>query len=153
LASAPKHIEVIARALALREGKLLLCRNVSNGYAFLPGGHVEPGEPAAVALAREFKEECGLGVVVSQFLVANEHIFSQGGKPHHEINLVFHVEQEHAPWPERVSSLEPEIAFEWTDPAAFAEAQLLPPPLLAWLLAGGPESGDGPWLGHVLDQR
>lgn len=146
MSGTPKKIEVIARGVATRGGRLLVCRNQGNGHAFLPGGHVEPGEGAAPALAREFMEESGLAVRVGEFLLANEHQFEQNGKPRHELNLVFHVEPGAGPWPERVSSLEEQIGFEWIDLAALPESRLLPPPLLAWLLAGGPDSGQGPWL-------
>jgi len=142
----PKRIELIARAVGRRNGRLLLCRNVANGYAFLPGGHIEPGETAAAALAREFMEECGVPVTVGNLLLVNEHRFVQDDRPRHEINLVFHVEPRQGPWPQRMQSLEKAISFEWIEPAALPEAKLLPPPLLAWLLAGGPDSDQGPWL-------
>lgn len=132
--SHPRQIETIARGLALHNGKVLLCRSLKHDHAYLPGGHVEPGETAAEALAREFKEECGLSVTVGGFLVANEHTFTQRGKPKHEWNVVFHVEHAGG-WPEQIVSEEEDIAFAWCDIAALPEAGFVPTPLLAWLFA------------------
>ncbi|MFG0258952.1 MAG: NUDIX domain-containing protein [Phycisphaerales bacterium JB041] len=149
---APRKIECIARGLAVREGKVLLCRNVEHGLAYLPGGHVDPGETAAEALAREFAEECGLRVEVGAFLLANEHLFTQQGTPRHEWNAVFHVEHSGGVWPESVPSLETDLAFEWCEVAGLPEAGFVPTPLLAWLLAGGPDTVTTPaeaWVSHV----
>lgn len=147
----PRKIEFIARGLAVRDSRVLLCRSLEHSLAYLPGGHVEPGETAAEALAREFEEECRLNVHVGPFLLANEHLFAQQGKARHEWNVVFHVEHAEGPWPETVQSQEPDIAFEWCDIASLPEAGFVPPPLLAWLLAGGPESTLHPqdaWITH-----
>ncbi len=54
----------------LRDGnRILLChrtplRRVLPDVWDLPGGHVEPGEPPRVALARELREELGVDVAV-----------------------------------------------------------------------------------------
>jgi ADP-ribose pyrophosphatase YjhB (NUDIX family) len=91
----PKHagtIEILARGLLIRSGRVLLCRNVDRGYFYLPGGHVEFGEPAHAALEREFLEETGRTVRAGVCLLASEHAFRQGKKDRHELNLVFHVE-------------------------------------------------------------
>ena len=148
---APKKIECIARGLAVRDGRILLCRNIEHDLAYLPGGHVDPGETAAEALAREFTEECGLSVSVGPFLLANEHLFTQLGKPRHEWNAVFHVEHSGGAWPETVTSLEADLAFEWCEVASLPEASFVPAPLLAWLLAGGPDAVSDPsdmWVSH-----
>ena len=52
-------IEIIARGALICSRRLLLCRNRKHGHVFLPGGHVEFGEPARAALEREMREETG----------------------------------------------------------------------------------------------
>ncbi|MFM9995352.1 MAG: NUDIX domain-containing protein [Phycisphaerales bacterium] len=146
--STARNIEVIARAVLLHDGRVLLCRNVSGGYHYLPGGHVEFGEAAAAALAREFVEEANLHVRVGSCALVNENRFEAGGRSHHEINLVFHVEQ-HPHDPEsldRVQSREAGIAFDWIDLAAVVDLDIRPESARAWLLnadravaRGGPE--------------
>ncbi len=89
------HIETIARALIRRGNHVLLCRALDGGYDYLPGGHIEFGEPAAIAVARELDEEAGLDSTVGPLLLAFENRFTQDGRQHHELTLVFHVELSH----------------------------------------------------------
>lgn len=108
-------IEIIARGLSVREGRILLCRNLEQGHCYLPGGHVEPGESSQQACEREYLEETGLAVRAGDCLLVAEVRFIQEGVARHEINLVFHVEQSAGePLPERAPSLEPKLAFVWT---------------------------------------
>lgn len=57
-------------AAILREaGRVLLCHRSPRRRWYpdvwdLPGGHVEPGEPPAAALARELREELGIAVAL-----------------------------------------------------------------------------------------
>lgn len=85
-------IELIARGVLIDRGRVLCCQNLKHGNYYLPGGHVEFAEPAAVALQREFIEECGLPVLVGPLLQVDEHSFATRKREHHEINLVFLVE-------------------------------------------------------------
>ena len=48
--------------------RLLLTRRADNGEWCLPGGHMEPGESAAEASAREVEEETGLIVCVGRLI-------------------------------------------------------------------------------------
>ena len=148
----PKTLEIIARGLAARDGRVLLCRSRKHDYTYLPGGHVEPGELAAEALAREFLEETGLRVRVGGFLLAHENLFEQRGKPRHEYSLLFHVEHAEGPWPDEAPSLEGKISFEWDEVAAQTAMGLVPPAMFAWLTSGGQDNPNQPrWVSQRQD--
>ena len=135
---APK-IEIIARGLLTHHGRVLLCQNKKAGYYYLPGGHVEFGEPAAYALQREMIEECGQSVTVGPLLTSSEQVFEGPKRTHHEINLVFHMEQlggQQTP-PDSVPSSEDHIGFDWVELAQLHETDLRPNELKAWLMSGG----------------
>ncbi len=132
-------IEFIARGLLVHSGHVLLCRSRKQGYSYLPGGHIEPGEPAAEALARELVEEANLTVTVGGFLHAHEVRFETRKRRHHEINVVFHVEHPDARTdePPAVESAESEIEFHWADLASLVDIDLRPGIAKAWLVDGG----------------
>jgi 8-oxo-dGTP diphosphatase len=129
------HIEIISRALVLRGGRILLCRSIAGDYYYLPGGHVEFGEPAATALARELNEEAGLQVRPGPCALVTEACFESAGGEHHELNLVFHVEL--AETVGEVQSREGAIAFNWIDLAAAPDLDIRPPAIKSWLASGG----------------
>lgn len=148
------HIEVIARGVLIRNGTVLVCRDLTHGYAYLPGGHVEFGESSMGALARELDEETGLACTVGPLLLAAELRFNQRGTPRHELSLVFHVERlgpGNDP-PEDVPSREGHIAFEWLDLGALADADVRPEVIRAWLAAGGrSDTAAADWIS--VDER
>ncbi len=82
-------IELITRAVCVKENKLLLCKAKNTGWYYFPGGHVDFGEPAKVALAREFKEELGVKIEIQDFLGAAENTYERDGTTSHELNLAF----------------------------------------------------------------
>lgn len=88
------HIHIIARGLLVRKDMVVLCRVKGSQSFFLPGGHVENGESARTALARELSEEIGVGDYrIFDFLGVCENIFLlKEDILQHEINLVFNVE-------------------------------------------------------------
>ncbi|MEM9166894.1 MAG: NUDIX domain-containing protein [Planctomycetota bacterium] len=137
------RIEVIARGLIIRGGRVLVCRSIEGGYVYLPGGHVEPGEMAEVALARELVEEAGLPTEPGKCILIAEVVFGdplRGGG--HELNLVFHVEPPSTE--ESIASREQAIAFEWLDLAAVVDTDLRPRAIKAWLLDGADSGRSGP---------
>lgn len=145
-----RQIELIARGVAVSGGRVLLCRNIRHGYLYLPGGHVEFGEPARAALSREFTEEIGTGVRVGSCVLACETVFESGRRTHHEVNLVFHVELEAAA-SEPIRSLEAGIAFEWVELAAVVDLDVRPLSVKAWLAGGGLTRARGgvEWVSEV----
>lgn len=111
-----QRIEVIARAIA-EDGtktKILFCAPKNEAYYYLPGGHVEFGERANEALAREIFEETGIKTESSEYRLvgSDENIFTQDGTLHHEINLYFGVKEGVLESMDVVSQ-EEHIVFRW----------------------------------------
>jgi ADP-ribose pyrophosphatase YjhB (NUDIX family) len=55
-------------AIIIRDGHVLLMRMGANDFWFVPGGRVEAGEVARVALEREVTEELGVTGEVGRLL-------------------------------------------------------------------------------------
>jgi len=115
-------VECIARGVAVRGTKVLLCRAKGGDSTYLPGGHIEFGETAREALEREVLEETGLSSRAGEFLGVVENSFLQHSKRHCEINLVYRLEL----GPGDVTSREDWIEFEWCEKDALEGANLLP---------------------------
>ena len=118
-------IETIARGVAVKDGRLLLCRAKGGRTSYLPGGHIEFGETGREALVREIREELGVESRAGRFLGVVENAFLQQGERHCEINLVYELESDAftgAPLP----SAEGWIEFEWWPLDALDAAGLLP---------------------------
>lgn len=116
------NIEYIARAVIKEDGKILLCHGKENENWFFPGGHIEEGESAPAALAREIKEELGVGSEVCRFVGASENKFTRAGVVSHEINLVFEVSLDE----NEVVSIEDHIEFAWLTPEEMQNTSILP---------------------------
>lgn len=104
------HTALIARAI-VRDGEAILTvRMKGQQWSFLPGGHVEPGEPVELALAREFVEELAVEVTITGFAGVVEHGYiPDDGVERHEVNLVFDVRLADT----NVTSQEDELEFAW----------------------------------------
>lgn len=134
-----KSSEFIARGACVRDGKILLCRNIKHGNVYLPGGHVEFGEAADKALEREMIEETGLASRATRFLAAIQNRFEQRGTDIFELSLLFELELEpDAETDVSPRSMEGHIEFFWHPLSEVAESGLLPesiiPHLEGWLL-------------------
>ncbi len=85
------HLRVRACGLCLQQDQLLLVNHAGlqpGPFWAPPGGGIQYGETAKDCLVREFKEETGFKVDVSDFLFASEFI----DQPLHAIELFFRVE-------------------------------------------------------------
>ena len=85
------HFTYRVGAIVLREGHVLLTRNLSENYWFTPNGRVEIGESAHAAIDREIKEELGVTGRIDRLLWSSENFFRMGEISHHEIALYFLV--------------------------------------------------------------
>ncbi len=115
----------------IRDGEhLLLCKQKNGDYTFLLGGHIDFGEGAKCALAREIKEEIGADVTVGDFRGAIENAWDD----HCEISLVFDVEHNLSKdvTPVPASPEEEHLEFLWAEFFELAEHNLLPSPLIDW---------------------
>ncbi|MDI6771446.1 MAG: NUDIX domain-containing protein [bacterium] len=119
-------IEIIARAAITAERHILLARKKGAAHTFLPGGHVEFGEPAETALARELQEELGIVAEIGRFLGAVEHAWDDPQGPNHELNLVFEATWPGLDKPAPVRSAEPHLEFVWQPLDRLAAANLRP---------------------------
>jgi 8-oxo-dGTP pyrophosphatase MutT (NUDIX family) len=114
--------EIIVRGVVRRGDGLLVVRERGSGWFFLPGGHVEGGEPVRDALVREFGEELGVVGVVGRFLGVVEHAYESGGSPRHELNLVFEVAVPDGD----VASREDHLEVRWLDADELRTADVRP---------------------------
>ena len=118
----PATTEIIARAVIRRGGQLLLARQRTMSWLFLPCGHVEPGERVEVALVREIAEELGTEAKIVRFVGVVEHGYIEDDASHHELNLVFEV----AITDTEPVSREDHLEFHWLPIDQLAETDVRP---------------------------
>ncbi len=121
----PVPIEIIARAVIIRDGRLLAARQRTKRWHFLPGGHVETGEAVEPALTRELGEELGTPATVTGFVGVVEDAYTEDGTDHHELNFLFEVDLDSA----EPASQEDHLEFAWLPLDALADTDLRPGPL------------------------
>jgi 8-oxo-dGTP pyrophosphatase MutT (NUDIX family) len=126
----------LARGLLIREDRVLVVRQLGAANTFLPGGHIERGERAEAALAREIEEELGMRPTIKRFLGAAEHAWPEDTRANHEINLLFEVEIDGLNPPQPPASLEPHLEFLWVEPSRLEDVNLQPSALIRLLETG-----------------
>ena len=111
-----------ARAIAIKNGNILLVKNIKKNFYFLPGGGLEFGETLQDAVKREFEEEANLtNLNVKSVIGIFENIFIDDQKYHTIENLV-----EVEILDENVVSVEDHISFEWVPIEQITEIKYYP---------------------------
>jgi 8-oxo-dGTP pyrophosphatase MutT (NUDIX family) len=117
-----KRVEFLVRALIQDNGRVLVCRKIGKRYFFFPGGHIEPEESPRKALTRELREELGIRIKKCSFIGQSEHSFTEDGKKHHEINLLFDVKIDK----KTAESKENHLQFYFLDAKQMKKSIILP---------------------------
>lgn len=78
--------------ICIHNNKVLLQKPTNDTAFAFPGGHVELGETNAQTLIREFKEEIGVDITVSDLKWVGEIFFPWGNKLCHQICLYYIVD-------------------------------------------------------------
>lgn len=106
-------IHVLARAIIVFEGKILVTTDTNRNISFLPGGHVHYSEKAKDALTRELREELGVSANVGDFLGVIEAGWEYKKQLYHEYNLIFKINQVDAQFKNKIKQMESNLALEW----------------------------------------
>ncbi|MDQ3702543.1 MAG: NUDIX domain-containing protein [Chloroflexota bacterium] len=156
-----RPIRVAAKAVIIRDGKLLVTRNVDDEgeWYILPGGGQEPGETLPEALQRECREEIGVDVDVRELLyvrdyIGRHHEFAAQDGAAHGLELMFACTirpgqvPRNGPLPDG-----PQVGVAWLNLAELARHRLYPQALKRVLTApernGTPDGPHGVYLGDV----
>ncbi|MCI0473736.1 MAG: NUDIX domain-containing protein [Ignavibacteria bacterium] len=121
-----REIELIARGVFLKNNLILLARQKGDTHTFLPGGHIEFGEPAETALIREIKEELGVTARVSHLLGMAENSWKEADGHHQELNLIFVIDIPEFSSDVNPVSTEPHLEFCWQPIYNLAAGNLRP---------------------------
>lgn len=139
----------LVRGVILHEDNVLVARQLGSSNTFLPGGHIEFGESAKTALAREVLEETGLTIQVGEFIGAVEASWLDVDKLNAEVNLLFKAFLQHPEEVTFVNSREPHLEFLWVRTSEVDSYNLLPLSMRK-MVASGPEFPTAFW-GSDLD--
>jgi 8-oxo-dGTP pyrophosphatase MutT (NUDIX family) len=86
-------IRALAICILRKDGQILVFEGydpVKQETFYRPlGGAIEFGEYGRQALVREMREEIGVEITTPRYLGLSENIFTYGGKPGHEIVLIY----------------------------------------------------------------
>ena len=122
-------IELLARAVIVKNDRVLIAHSIGASNTFLPGGHVQRGESMKIALVRELEEELGKQAEVGMYLGAVEHTWLDDAGMHHEINHCFSVDLPGLHADNTIESHEPYLEFFWVKLTELHGSNLEPAPL------------------------
>ncbi|MDH6194845.1 8-oxo-dGTP diphosphatase [Mycobacterium frederiksbergense] len=115
-------IRVVAAVVLDEQGRLLVVRKRGTSAFMQPGGKIEPGEQPIEALAREVREELGVGFDPSGARALGHHGAAAANEPGHQVAAdLFLVSLDGDPRPQ--AEIEQMV---WIDPGAPGDLELAP---------------------------
>lgn len=114
----------------IKNGHVLLHRDVNEKNWSLPGGRVKIAEDSTSSIKREFQEELGLDIKFERLAWVVENFFEYKGKDVHEIGMYYIVTSEDEPNEWSISPFygnEGErLIYQWTPIEELPEIELYP---------------------------
>lgn len=114
----------------IKNGHVLLHRDVNEKNWSLPGGRVKLAEDSTLSIKREFQEELGLDIEIERLAWIVENFFEYKGKDIHEIGMYYLVTEENEPFELRSSPFygnEGErLIYQWMPIEELQEIELYP---------------------------
>lgn len=131
---APQHHKT-ARGILARRGSIVVMKGNDETFCHLPGGHIDRGEEAIEALAREVREELALTLSFIRWVAKIENDWP--GTNIHESMDLYEIQT----WPSTapLAAQESHLTAFWYPWHKVAEIDLRPP--LAW-----------PWIARIGGQ-
>lgn len=128
------NIHVLSRAVIIDQAHIVVCQTLDLPvpFYFLPGGHIEHGESAEVAVCRELLEESGFECTIKRFLGCLEYSFEPGHSSichNHEYNFIFEVESEAFKSHKPIPQIEDHIQLLWIPLSKLSDVDFRPEPL------------------------
>ncbi|ALC83938.1 MULTISPECIES: NUDIX hydrolase [Bacillus] len=77
--------------ILIKNGYVLLHKDVNDKNWALPGGRVEITEESQSSIKREFREELGIDIKVVRLLWVVENFFEYDGRSFHEIGFYYNI--------------------------------------------------------------
>lgn len=112
--------KIDVRGVAFQDGKVLLVKEISDGFWTLPGGWADIGEPPSRAVEREVFEESGFATKATKVLAVYERSHPRHGhppQPQHSFKLFFRCE---------IVGGSPQTSNETSDVGFFAPDEIPP---------------------------
>lgn len=144
----------LARGILFKNESVLLVQDIrpGQGYYFLPGGNVEPGESIKVALPREWQEELGWEIRAGNFLGCLENRWTSNRQQDGtfvevlEVNFLFIVEASEETLQQDPVSKESHLKFSWVPIKDLSSINLLPSPLKSIIPDIATSKPNGIWV-------
>ncbi|WP_332646304.1 NUDIX hydrolase [Lysinibacillus sp. 54212] len=81
-------------AVIIKEGYLLLHKNIQDDYWALPGGRIKLHENSADAIVRELKEELNIQLQCKRLLWVSENFFNIKEDHYHEFGFYYEIDSQ-----------------------------------------------------------